>query len=205
MNMKKSFCIKEGYTARNEYIHYDDMNREDEWQLEVYLHALGLMKKHELSTVADIGCGSGYKLITYLGEYKTIGLELGLNLESLKNRYPDRDWLESDFNLNHNLEVDVLICSDVIEHIVDPDDLIEYIQKINFKYLVLSTPERDLVYEKGSQYLDGPPANEAHQREWNFKEFAEYIAQYFKIVDHRVTNLQQATQTMICEKISNEI
>lgn len=195
-----NYCIKSGYTARTDYIHYDDQEETDNWQLEVYLHALGLMKKHGLTSVADIGCGSGYKLVTYLGEYRTVGLELGVNLEFLKNEYPEREWLESNFDINHQLSVDVLICSDVIEHIVNPNDLINYINNIEFKYLVLSTPERELVYEKNSPYLDGPPANEAHQREWNFKEFADYISKNFRVLDHRVTNLEQSTQTMICEK-----
>lgn len=196
----KNYYLKENYKSRTEYAHHDDTNYEDEWQLEVYLHALGLMKKFDLKNVVDIGCGSGYKLMTYLKEYNTIGLELGLNLENLNKKYPERKWLESNFGINHNLETDVLICSDVIEHIVDPDDLIEYINKINFKYLVLSTPDRDLCYESNSEFHDGPPRNQAHQREWNYNEFKEYISQSFNIIDHRITNMKQATQTMICTK-----
>lgn len=196
----KNYCIKENYIARNEYIHYDDQQEEDKWQLEIYLHALGLMKKYNLKTVTDLGCGSGYKLMTYLNDYKTIGLEILQNLEFLNKKYPDRIWLESNFTINHNIVTDVLICSDVIEHIVDPDDLIQYINNISFKYLVLSTPERDLVYKQNSSFLDGPPRNPAHQREWNYNEFKEYISENFNIIDQRVTNLHQATQMIICTK-----
>ncbi|WP_321312880.1 methyltransferase domain-containing protein [Halarcobacter sp.] len=198
--MKNNYFLKDNYKSRDKYVHYNDQNETDDWQLEIYLHALGLMKKNKLSKVCDIGCGSGYKLVTYLGEYKTIGLELDENLDFLKNKYPKKKWLESDFTKNYDLDVDVLICSDVIEHLVNPNELIEYIKKINFKYLVLSTPERDLVYPKDSKYLDGPPRNPAHQREWNFNEFKDYISQYFNIIDHRVTNLHQATQMIICTK-----
>jgi 2-polyprenyl-3-methyl-5-hydroxy-6-metoxy-1,4-benzoquinol methylase len=196
----KNYCIKENYIARNEYIHYDDQEEEDKWQLEIYLHALGLMKKYNLATVTDLGCGSGYKLMTYLNDYKTIGLEILQNLEFLNQKYPNNRWLESNFMIDHKITTDVLICSDVIEHIVDPDDLIQYINKISFKYLVLSTPERDLVYKSDSPFLDGPPRNPAHQREWNFNEFKEYIGENFNIIDHRVTNLHQATQMIICTK-----
>jgi len=158
------------------------------------------MKKHNFSSVIDVGCGSGYKLITYLGEYLTIGLELSGNLENLKQIHPKRKWLEANFNCDPALKTDVLICSDVIEHVVNPNDLMEYLSNISFEYLVLSTPDRDLVYQKGSKYLDGPPRNLAHQREWNFSEFRQYISQFFQIIDHRITNLHQATQTMICRK-----
>lgn len=196
----KNYFLKDSYVSRTEYVHYNDQLEEDNWQLEIYLHALGLMKKYNLQKVIDLGCGSAYKLVTYLGEYKTIGLEIKENLDFLKNKYPNKEWLESDFSLNHNLSTDVLICSDVIEHIVDPDDLIEYIKNISFKYLILSTPERDLVYEKDSKFLDGPPRNPAHQREWNYNEFNRYISDHFEVIDQRVTNLQQATQMIICVK-----
>lgn len=202
MKKKNNYCIQEKYISRTEYAHHDDSSFKDEWQLEVYLHALGLMKKYNLKTVTDLGCGSGYKLMTYLKEYDTTGLELGINLEILNQKYPDRNWLESNFEVNHNINTDVLICSDVIEHIVNPDDLIHYLNKISFKYLVLSTPDRDLCYGLDSIYRNGPPKNQAHQREWTFNEFQDYISQYFDIVDHRITNMHQATQTMICTKKS---
>ena len=199
-SVNNRYCIKESYVHRKKYVHFDDTQQEDAWQLEVYLHALGLMKKHKLTSVADLGCGSGYKLVTYLGEYNTIGLELNVNLDVLKKKYPQRTWLESNFEINHNIRVDILICSDVIEHIVNPDELIDYINKIDFKYLILSTPERDLVYEENSEFHKGPPRNLTHQREWSFSEFNEYIGKYFDIIDHRITNYHQATQTMLCKK-----
>lgn len=196
----KNYFIKPTYVSRTEYTHYDDQSQDDKWQLEVYLHALGLMKKHDLKSVVDLGCGSGYKLMKYLSDYKTIGLELGVNMEFLKEKYPEKTWLESNFEIDHHIKTDVLICSDVIEHIVNPDQLIRYMQKISFKYLILSTPDRELVYQEGMPFLDGPPLNPAHVREWNFVEFRDYIGQYFEIIDHRVTNLQQSTQMIICKK-----
>lgn len=197
---KNNFFINSQYKSRDKYIHYDDQDQEDQWQLEVYLHALGLMKKYNLISVADFGCGSAYKLITYLGEYKTYGLELPVNLEFLKNRYPDRVWLDSSFDKNLDLHVDVLICSDVIEHLVDPNELLEYLQKVSFKFLVISTPDREIMYPKESLLQRGPPQNPSHQREWSYREFDQYISRYFKVIDHRVTNFHQATQMMICVK-----
>jgi hypothetical protein len=78
--MQERYCIKRLYRARRHYHHHDDSSLEDQWQLEVYLCALGLMKKHGLRSVIDIGCGSAYKLVTYLGDYDTVGLELPVNI-----------------------------------------------------------------------------------------------------------------------------
>ena len=195
--MKKNYCIDDLYKARTQYHHFEDVF-DDEWQLEVYLHALGLMKKYNYNSVADIGCGSGYKLATYLGEYETIGLELPENIERLRKKYPDKIWEVSNFSVKSNINTDVVICSDVIEHLVDPDELLDYIKSMSYKYLVLSTPDRELVYEPGQQGWDGPPRNLAHVREWNYGEFGDYISRHFNIVDQRVTNLEQATQLVIC-------
>lgn len=196
----KTYHIKPEYKARTSYVHYDDSNEEDGWQLEVYLHALALMIKHHFHSIADIGCGSGYKLATYFENYAATGYELPINVELLKQKYPAKEWLVSDFSQTLDRAFDVVICSDVIEHLVDPDNLLHYLNRIDFKYLVLSTPERDLVYKPGQSWNDGPPRNPTHQREWNKKEFAEYISEFFTIIDHRVTNLEQATQMIICVK-----
>ena len=34
------------------------------------------MEMHRFSTVYDIGCGSGFKLIKYLGHYETVGFDV---------------------------------------------------------------------------------------------------------------------------------
>lgn len=159
----------------------------------------GSDEKNNFKSVVDIGCGSAYKLVTYLGEYETLGLELPVNVELLRNKYPDKAWMVSDFSLTPDIKTDVIICSDVIEHLVDPDELLDYIKKISYKYLILSTPDRDLVYESSEEGYYGPPRNKAHVREWNFNEFAEYISRHFNVVDHRVNNLGQATQMIVCK------
>ena len=203
---KKRYHIKRFYQARTSYHHWDDTELEDEWQLEVYLHALGLMKKNNFNSIVDIGCGSAYKLMTYFNEHETLGIEIKETFDFLKKTYPDKDWLEAGSDATKNLTTDVVICSDVIEHLVDPDELLDFIKSISAKYIILSTPDRSLVYQKWKRYslaflcqgFWGPPANEAHLREWAFKEFYNYISEQFDVVDHRVTNLAQATQMIIC-------
>jgi hypothetical protein len=195
--LRENFYIKPGYQSRKEYVHFDDLGQEDGWQLEVYLRAYGMMKKNQWTCVADVGCGSAYKLLTYLGDFETIGYELPVNVEELKSRYPDRRWEISDFDGGHAISADLIICSDVIEHLVNPDTLLSYLQKQEFKILILSTPERDLVLGANSM---GPPENSSHQREWNSNELIRYISDYFTIQEHAVVNQIQGTQIVICSK-----
>jgi hypothetical protein len=196
---RERYCIKRLYRTRGKYHHFDDTTQKDEWQLEVYLQALGLMKKYGMNSIIDIGCGSAYKLITYLGDYETIGIELLQTCEWLTEKYPDKNWLVSDFTIGKKLSADLIICADVIEHLVDPDELINFINDISFKYLIISTPSRNLLSRPWQKGFWGPPPNPVHIREWSFNEFHKYISIRFDIIDHRITNLAQATQMVICK------
>ena len=145
--------------------------------------------------ILDIGCGSAFKLLYYFSDMNTVGIEVNTTYDFLKEKYPDRTWITSDEPANFPSDADIIICADVIEHVRDPDELLATIMKVRFKYLFLSTPERDLVRGRVDY---GPPDNKAHVREWNQAEFHEYISRYFSIVAHTITNTEQATQLIIC-------
>lgn len=200
--MSKRYHIKSFYRHRKAYRHFDDTSNTDKWQREVYLAALELMKSNGFESVIDVGCGSGYKLIQYFKEYETLGLELPETLEWLRKEYPDHKWEASDFSIRGKYETDVVICSDVIEHLVSPDELLEFLKSIKCQYYVISTPDRDLMYREWKRRYRrhfGPPKNKTHMREWNFEEFGEYIGSHFKIVKHEISNRKQSTQMIICQ------
>ena len=198
--MINRFCIKKNYISRQSYTHFDDTLNEDEWQLEVYLKAREIMEVNNYKDVLDVGCGSGFKLMKYLGNFNTIGTELKVNLNFLKNKFPKNKWIESNFETSPSICSDLIICADVIEHLINPDELMIYLHAIDFKILLISTPERDLVYDTGSEYLNGPPRNLTHVREWNYQEFNNYVKKYFVIENHYISNHQQSTQLILCKK-----
>jgi hypothetical protein len=82
--------------------------------------------------------------------------------------------------------------------------LLNYLCVQNFEVLIISTPDRELVYkqEKDKKFLSGPPRNKAHVREWNFVEFEKYIGSKFDIIKHEITNLEQGAQMIICRRIN---
>ena len=175
------------------------MDLTDEWQREVYLHAQQTMIENQFISVLDIGCGSGYKLNHDLGAFDTTGLELQCNIARLQQRYPQRRWESCDLTRPISRTVDLVICADVIEHLVDPDQLIKFLEPIQFQRLILSTPDRALLHRPWKRRYWGPPRNSAHQREWTFREFSRYISRSFEILDHRISNPTQATQMITCK------
>jgi hypothetical protein len=194
----KQYEIKAKYIHRKQPLHHEDINYKDEWQKEVYEFAINIAEINKYITILDYGCGSAFKLIKYFEKYNFIGVEIEPTLAWLKFKYPNYRWLNPEELLTIQTHFDLVICSDVVEHIPDPDQLMTLFKKLDFKFIILSTPDRDLLKDKYHQL--GPPANPTHCREWCFEEFEKYIVKHFKVIDHKIVNQQQATQVILCRK-----
>jgi len=195
------FEIKAGYFINKEDLHFNDTSNKDEYQNEVYQHAQLLMSRHHLSTVLDIGCGSAFKLMKYMSQYDTTGIDVQSTVEFLKHQYPDRNWLETaKIKESSLLTADLIICADVIEHVQDPTQLLTFINRIrDWKFLVISTPDRDMARGRWSY---GPPPNVFHIREWNREEAIRFLGKYFEVLESTITNKAQSTHMLVCTKKS---
>jgi SAM-dependent methyltransferase len=184
------YCIKDGYRARLKNRFFDDTPLKDEWQNEVYAKARALVDERGYTSVLDIGTGSGFKLLKYFADKDTLGIDLPRTVAWLKRTYPNRNWSD---RFEPQIGYDVVICADVIEHIPDPDQVLDLIAQCRPQIAVISTPDRALL-KRG---LDGPPGNKAHVREWAFSEFAQYIGRRFRVLEHFISNSVQSTQVII--------
>jgi 2-polyprenyl-3-methyl-5-hydroxy-6-metoxy-1,4-benzoquinol methylase len=191
------FEIRPEYHHANSILDFDDTPNKEEWQKEVYLLAASIAKNRGYSSVIDLGCGSAFKLIKYLGFCKTTGIETTKTYHWLKEKYPQQHWISFEETDASRLESDLLICADVIEHIDNPDLLLQFIRSINAKQIVISTPERDK--NLGKKDI-GPPENPFHFREWNADEFRKYISSWFVIEEQCIFSDRSVTQVIICKK-----
>jgi hypothetical protein len=178
------YFLKPGYRSRErpEYF-FDDLDG-TVYQPDVYPVAVQMARVLGAHTLIDIGCGRAQKLLEHAGPLETIGIDFGDNLAWCRQRYPTRRWMESDLDRPHKLPVpefdlqrSVLICSDVLEHLVYPEHLLSSLRSAleHAPALLLSTPERDLT--RGLAHI-GPPSNTCHVREWNLSEFARLLDHY---------------------------
>jgi SAM-dependent methyltransferase len=197
---QENYCIHDGYRSRQAAASFDDSANDDHWQLEVYKFAREVSDKYGLQTICDVGCGSGYKLVTHFADFVTIGIDLPATCNFLRAKWPDRCWIDADPEVVPSQQIDLVIASDVIEHVPDPDELVRYIKRLSPRYAVISTPDRNLL-RVGTH--DGPPANPAHVREWSFAEFHAYIAQSFRIEEHFISCAAQGTQCLLCTPVDD--
>lgn len=188
------------YKDQPQSSHFDDREYRDEWQDAVYAEALVQFNRRGYDHITDFGCGSGYKLVKYFPPKSTIGVEVEPSLSYVRSKYAGREW-RSGHDISQSLrDAQMIISSDVIEHLPDPCDLLRNFVKSPAEFFVISTPALDLLAERSMSPRLGPPANPSHIREWTTREFRSLVAEYLDVVDHRITNIEQCTQMVLARK-----
>jgi SAM-dependent methyltransferase len=181
----ENYFIKKGYQCNwpshgKAKPYLDDKDGSSKYQIRVYRYARDLMGKHHLKNIMDVGCGFGIKLKEIIRPVceDIVGIDKKHAIDFCKSEHRFGQWIEDDIeNPQKNLgrKFDLVLCSDVIEHLADPDNLLKYVEQYCHEgsHIVISTPDRDKVSGKRDQ---GPPINRAHVREWNRAEFRDYIS-----------------------------
>lgn len=169
------FFVPPAYVERRTPSYFEDIV-DRTWQPHVYALAAAVARRAGATHIVDIGCGRAAKLAALRGEFSVVGIDYGSNLDHCRTNYPDGTWLEADLERTAVCPLDagllarsVIVCADVIEHLVDPTALLTMLAGAgtHAHAILLSTPER--VRTWGPDHL-GPPPNEAHIREWSLDE-----------------------------------
>lgn len=176
----KNFFLKEGYSARSHPEYFTDELQGATWQPDVYPTAAAFAVAIGSKKIIDIGCGRALKLASLQQqhpEWEFIGIDYGTNASWCRANHGFGKWIEADLEhgilrtKNLAVEKSILICSDVIEHLVNPVPFLRLIRNLlrqGAAAVIFSTPERDLTRGKND---NGPPYNPCHVREWNSEEF----------------------------------
>ncbi|SCA63541.1 hypothetical protein SCG7109_AR_00110 [Chlamydiales bacterium SCGC AG-110-M15] len=183
-----NFFLKNGYQSRTSAATVEEepgdywtkwrVNNAFKYQYYVYQYAAELVRKHEFKSVIDLGCGVPSKLAHFISPLcSDISIVDQATQEPFnKKHYPAFAFYPADLekdNLEIDRRFDLVICSDVIEHLLDPSKLLLTIKRLmkSDGIAVISTPERD--FERGEDCLSSPKPE--HVREWNSLEFINFL------------------------------
>lgn len=193
----ENYCIRSDYTP-NYASRTLDTDKEVFWKPEristsrfyqwhVYNHVAQMIRERKLRSVLDIGCGPATKLMACIAPLAEVyGIDQQSAVAYCRSIYDRGTFLVDDFEkpfLQVNERFDIIICSDVIEHIHDPDVLLGYIRRFCQKdtLVVLSTPDRERL--RGKRALTCTKSE--HVREWSALEFAAYLrSRDFEVLSH---------------------
>lgn len=203
--MYDNYCIRSDYVARDtaetvesshgSYWTQGRRNTARKFQYYVYLKAAELLKERfgSNATVIDVGCGYPWKanalLVPVASEVTACDQH---TLEStIVKEFPSLNYISIDLECPRaiNEQYDLVICSDVIEHLLEPDATMEFLKALckHSGYIILSTPERVIV--RGKDCLRSPKPE--HVREWSKDEFYSYCS---------TRGLKVETHTLLPEK-----
>lgn len=132
-----------------------------------YNWALNIIKKYNLKSVIDIGCGLGYgtNLINKMGYY-VIGIDKSVEaISKARRRYPNIEFIVNDAtNINIKRKFDACIAFEIIEHLYDYLSAVKcWVSLLNQKgRLLISTPR-----------YSNKRKNPHHIKEFTYRELKE--------------------------------
>jgi SAM-dependent methyltransferase len=161
------------------------------YQRQVYTRARALLRERGFRSVIDVGCGPATKLVEILSPAArdVVGVDVAPAIDYCRRTHSGAaEFHVVDLErpaLDLGRTFDLVVCSDVIEHLADPDPLLRFLLALVAPggLIVLSTPEREAL--RGAAALTA--ANPEHVREWSRSELAAYLDDRgFEILEHRV-------------------
>lgn len=117
-----------------------------------YKTLLSQIKNLKIESVLDAGCGEGFTLnklrenkigkihegIDYSKEAIYLGKKAYPNLHILQGNIYDLKYKDNSF--------DLVICSEVLEHLEDPQKALKELSRVSKKYILLSVPNEPFFY-----------------------------------------------------------
>lgn len=145
------------------------------------------LKPLKAQKILDVGCGEGITLKKL--EEKKIGIAnegIDYSEEAVKiasQIYPKLKIKQGDiYNLDYKDNAfDVLICTEVLEHLEDPEKAFEEMRRVTSKYIVLSVPNEPFFilanFARG-KYLKRFGNHPEHINHWTFKSIKKFSEKF---------------------------
>jgi glycosyltransferase involved in cell wall biosynthesis len=179
----KNYYIKEGYAHRTKsdsFSYQEVKKKETICKTNIYPLVVKIGKRHNLSSIIDIGCNLACKSKNLSPNFDLIGIGDSVRTTSCNRGHGSRKWIEHDLEKGLPfideiiVERSIILCSEIIEKLFDPHPLLNDLAILMEKaqVAIITTPERDLV--SGINEM-GPPKNVLNVREWNSSEFQKLL------------------------------
>jgi SAM-dependent methyltransferase len=191
--LPEEFCLPGGYRQQDvahthdearpeggpEYWNAERIAASARYQFHVYAWAAQVVRRRGLRSVLDVGCGPATKLKNLIAPWcdDIEGIDQPSGVAAARacgapGRYTEVD-LEQPDRVTPWRTFDLIICSDVVEHLIDPDPMMAYIRRFAHKQtrIMFSTPDRARLRGRACMASDKPE----HVREWSFLEFGRFL------------------------------
>jgi 2-polyprenyl-3-methyl-5-hydroxy-6-metoxy-1,4-benzoquinol methylase len=171
--------LLDGSGRRVEYWNPERVRASGRFQHHVYQWGASLVRRHRLTSVLDVGCGPGTKLAALIAPVcaDIAGIDQPSAIAVAKRHGVPGDFRAVDLDRCRGVAAartyDLVICADVLEHLLDPDPALAFIARhCHARSLVLlSTTDRARLRGRACMASEKPE----HVREWSAPEFLAYL------------------------------
>ena len=184
---------------------WDDMKKYGPFSRHIRRILKNMIRPLDVKSMLDVGCGQGSLLaelkleFPYLEPYGADISKTGIELA--KKKVPDGQfWVINIARDALNKKYDLVICSEVLEHIVDDTRAIRNLRQMTGKYLLVSTPQGKMrEFEKGvghvRNYATGEIVGKLEKNgftvtsvvEWGFPFYSPLYRDFLDITGSRGT------------------
>lgn len=165
-----------------------------------------LYKSLEVESIFDAGCGEGFVLST-LNKVKEIKKCAAIDLDpaEVEDASKNLPFCNVQQGTVYNIpfpdnSFDLVICSEVLEHLETPETALKELYRVSNKYAILSVP-REPVWRMLNmarlKYWNDFGNTPGHLNHWNKNSFKEFIHPFFKAVE---TRTPLPWTMVLCEK-----
>jgi ubiquinone/menaquinone biosynthesis C-methylase UbiE len=188
-----------GIIAGNIFDKYGSKNRIVRWMMKRFDATMSeLIAKADPATLHEIGCGEGFWVFRWNergikargSDISARVIEIARSEAVIKGMLPQLFQVRNIYQLDTGLDsADLVVCSEVLEHLEKPEEGLRAMQRVVNKYLILSVPWEPvwrLLNLARGRYIRSLGNTPGHIQHWNRKGIVSLVSKYFKVVDVRL-------------------
>ena len=131
----------------DQWKNFEDRNRMFRYVIRMrYQIIIDFLKKIMPVNILDVGCGDGILEFLIKKEWPSVkitGIDIGWkNLAVAKEKSGKLSFIEADARVLpvKNKSFDAVVCSEVLEHLDNPETCLDELERVTRKYLIVTTP-----------------------------------------------------------------